>query len=1006
MLPTSVMAISDDVAVNSNTEQTYTSLAEAISEAEDGEEIKLLKDINLNSYLTIDDNTEKNLTLNLNEYKIDTSLYVIIYNGIGTLRIINGTITSRYNTTDKGAITLDNGNLEIDSVTIKNQHGRGIFSKNSNSTKNATVTVSNSTIETYGHAIIVQNYIDLSITDSTITSTGASTIATNLGTLVITNSYIKYAGTYSLNAAIFSNQTVVTISGGEISAISGESSSSSNGFAINYYVAPDVEVPLTIQNNARIFCSGSNSTIMINNQDSEGQPYNADGYIKLDNAFVENTGSGRTIYTDINMKFCGGTMIINSTSTRSTIYIVSALCKVLEFSNAVIMSSSSGHNVLDQVNANTQIVISGPTAFINKQGVARTTTNLTYFSDAEITASVNNADDPVHEFEQAKLDQYKYLIFSKKGVTAITDTDLTDKFNAPVIGAIPPTTIESDQYSGTITWIGNPGKLGAPSKFDSNKYYTAKITLTAKEGYTFFNFPNNFRYSKASSISQSKGYVDVYNITIRFGKLLEPLTGSLSIDNINPRVGDTLSAVFENSNIPEDKYYTWEVDGEFVSDESTYTVTKEDIGKSIKLTVSSESLEGSLVAETNAVLKKINTQTPEKPELITVTTNSITLKSVTGYEYSMDGSTWSNSCEFTGFNPYTTYTFYQRIAETDDTYASEVSEALIVTTICEHEYTSTVTLESTTQSKGIRKFTCIFCGENYTEEIPMLPPSIIEGNNGIWNPDTPTTLTFTSNAAFEHFLRILINGQTLNEDCYEMSSVSASIRVTLKNEYLETLEPDTYTIDIESTGGIASTEFTVEPRHEHNWGEGVVTTEPTTTSKGVRTYTCSCGDTYTEEIPMLPPAIIEGENATWKPDDATPPTFRSNAAFSDFLRVLLNGEELDPEYYEISEGSIIVTLKEEFLKTLKPGKYTLGIESEGGVATTEFTIAATSTNPTTPSEPSDIPTPSKPINNETPVKPAPSSKNPQTSDSTFPIAAFLFIIAAGAITTIKIKKKA
>ena len=39
---------------------------------------------------------------------------------------------------------------------------------------------------------------------------------------------------------------------------------------------------------------------------------------------------------------------------------------------------------------------------------------------------------------------------------------------------------------------------------------------------------------------------------------------------------------------------------------------------------------------------------------------------------------------------------------------------------------------------------------------------------------------------------------------------------------------------------------------EHNWDEGVVTTEPTEEATGVKTYTCSaCGETKTEELPKL-----------------------------------------------------------------------------------------------------------------------------------------------------------
>ena len=39
--------------------------------------------------------------------------------------------------------------------------------------------------------------------------------------------------------------------------------------------------------------------------------------------------------------------------------------------------------------------------------------------------------------------------------------------------------------------------------------------------------------------------------------------------------------------------------------------------------------------------------------------------------------------------------------------------------------------------------------------------------------------------------------------------------------------------------------------HVHSFDEGKVSTEPTCTEKGVKTFTCSCGETKTEEIPAL-----------------------------------------------------------------------------------------------------------------------------------------------------------
>ena len=37
----------------------------------------------------------------------------------------------------------------------------------------------------------------------------------------------------------------------------------------------------------------------------------------------------------------------------------------------------------------------------------------------------------------------------------------------------------------------------------------------------------------------------------------------------------------------------------------------------------------------------------------------------------------------------------------------------------------------------------------------------------------------------------------------------------------------------------------------HEWNDGVVTTEPTHTTAGVKTFTCTCGDTYTEPVEKL-----------------------------------------------------------------------------------------------------------------------------------------------------------
>ena len=63
-----------------------------------------------------------------------------------------------------------------------------------------------------------------------------------------------------------------------------------------------------------------------------------------------------------------------------------------------------------------------------------------------------------------------------------------------------------------------------------------------------------------------------------------------------------------------------------------------------------------------------------------------------------------------------------------------------------------------------------------------------------------------------------------------------------------------------------------------------------------------------------------------------------NHDYNRFLRVFLNGEVLDSKNYTVREGSTIVTLKDEYLKTLKVGEYSLDVVFTDGEANTKFNI--------------------------------------------------------------------
>lgn len=94
--------------------------------------------------------------------------------------------------------------------------------------------------------------------------------------------------------------------------------------------------------------------------------------------------------------------------------------------------------------------------------------------------------------------------------------------------------------------------------------------------------------------------------------------------------------------------------------------------------------------------------------------------------------------------------------------------------------------------------------------------------------------------------------------------------------------------------------------------------------------------------PNFTPEIVAGANGTWQKGTQDGLSFTSNAAFDDFIKVQVDGKDLDASNYTTKEGSTIVTLKASYLETLSVGKHSLAIVSDTGIAETEFTILAAS----------------------------------------------------------------
>ena len=85
--------------------------------------------------------------------------------------------------------------------------------------------------------------------------------------------------------------------------------------------------------------------------------------------------------------------------------------------------------------------------------------------------------------------------------------------------------------------------------------------------------------------------------------------------------------------------------------------------------------------------------------------------------------------------------------------------------------------------------------------------------------------------------------------------------------------------------------------------------------------------------------ILDGANSSWTENTDGSLTIRGNGEMTKFQNVKVDGKIVDKENYTVTEGSTIITLKADYLKTLATGDHTFEIVWTDGSATTNFTVA-------------------------------------------------------------------
>ena len=237
--------------------------------------------------------------------------------------------------------------------------------------------------------------------------------------------------------------------------------------------------------------------------------------------------------------------------------------------------------------------------------------------------------------------------------------------------------------------------------------------------------------------------------------------------------------------------------------------------------------------------------------------------------------------------------------------------------------------------------------EGYIDEIGTTfkhyAPTITDGANSSYVQGSQNTVYFHSSNTFTSFKKVLVDNKEISADCY--TATEGSIVITFKPEYLNTLAVGSHSISIVSEEGTAITNFTVQAVSTTPTPSEPSTTqgESTTTSTPASTSTAS-----TQGSQQVIPTIIEGAGSSYTQGSGNTIYFRSSDAFANFQKVMVDNAELSADCYTATEGSIIITLKPEYLSTLAAGSHSISIVSANGVATANFEVQTADTTAVSP----------------------------------------------------------
>ena len=195
-----------------------------------------------------------------------------------------------------------------------------------------------------------------------------------------------------------------------------------------------------------------------------------------------------------------------------------------------------------------------------------------------------------------------------------------------------------------------------------------------------------------------------------------------------------------------------------------------------------------------------------------------------------------------------------------------------------------ITTAPTCTTTGIKTYTCMSCGATKNENVDKIEHDYdCETNQATCTEDGYTKYTckycgysyqYITEYAIGHIYEYISNGdgthyqhcsrcgyKTMNQECIKINNGSdyvcrycdyvfpQRVTTTIESNSTETTskkDDESTKVSLTDTSNTSASETTV---HTHTWDAGKITTAPTCTTTGIKTYTCtSCGATRNENV--------------------------------------------------------------------------------------------------------------------------------------------------------------